>query len=123
MDGVWRLKSEAVGELSIGRRVPSLGLFNEGPAETIFQHAIPIKLLAQQHSGGQTLFLLVETVSRARQYVTRLSVPRARRVTRVAASILPSHVHDQRFRTLRLDFKGGDERVFGVNDHVFGFAL
>ena len=51
MDGVWRLKSEAVGELSIGRRVPSFDLFNEGPAETIFQHAIPIKLLAKQHSG------------------------------------------------------------------------
>ncbi len=44
-------------------------------------------------------------------------------VPSVAASILPSHVHNQRFRALRLDFKGGDERIFGVDDHMFGFAL
>ena len=27
---------------------------------------------------------------------------------------LPAHVHDQRFRALCLDFKGGDEGVFRV---------
>ena len=65
----------------------------------------------------------VETVSRSRRYVKRLRVPRVRRVTSVAASILPSHIHYQRFWALRLDFKGGDERVFGVDDYMFGFAL
>jgi hypothetical protein len=55
--------------------------------------------------------------------MTRLRTWCARRVTSVAASILPSHVHDQRFRALSLDFEGGDERVFGVDHHMFGFAL
>jgi hypothetical protein len=53
----------------------------------------------------------------------RRLLSRARRVTGVAASILPSHVQDQRLRALRLDFKSGDEGVFGVDDHMFGFAL
>ena len=69
------------------------------------------------------LFVSVERVSRSRRYVKRLRVPRVRRVTSVAASILPPHVHYQRLRVLRLDFKGGDERVFGVDDHMFDFAL
>ena len=55
--------------------------------------------------------------------MTGLRVPRARWVTCIAASVLPSHVHNQRFRALRLDFKGGDERVFGLDDHMFGFSL
>ena len=52
-----------------------------------------------------------------------LGVPPAGGVTSVPASILPSHVHDQRFRALRLNLEGGDERVFGVDHHMFGFAL
>ena len=74
-------------------------------------------------------FLPIKTVCRSRRCADLgdmrrdLRVPRARRVTSVAASILPSHVQNQRFRALRLDFEGGDERVFGVDDHMFGFAL
>jgi hypothetical protein len=44
-------------------------------------------------------------------------------VASVTASVLPAHVHDLRFRALRLYFKGGDERVFRVDDDMFGFAL
>ena len=54
---------------------------------------------------------------------TSLTVPLARRVASVAASILPAHVHDQRFRALCLDFKGGDEGVFSLDDDVLRFAL
>jgi hypothetical protein len=55
--------------------------------------------------------------------MTGLRVPRARWVACVAASVLPSHVHNQRFRALRLDFKCGDECVLGLDDHMFGFGL
>jgi hypothetical protein len=55
--------------------------------------------------------------------MTGLGVPSARGVPSVPASILPSHVHDQRFRALRLNLEGGDERVFGVDHHMFGFPL
>ena len=44
-------------------------------------------------------------------------------VTSIAAAILPSHVRDQRFGLLRLDFKRGGERVFGVDHHMSGFAV
>lgn len=44
-------------------------------------------------------------------------------MTSVAASILSTHVHDPRFRALRLDLEGGDERVFGVDHHMLGSAL
>jgi hypothetical protein len=54
---------------------------------------------------------------------TSLTVPLARRVASVAASILPADVHDQRFRALCLDFKGGDEGVFSLDDDVLRFAL
>ena len=63
----------------------------------------------------------VETVSS--WYLKRLRASRVRRVTSVAASILSSHVRYQRFRSLCLDFEGGDKRIFGVDDHMFGFAL
>ena len=52
--------------------------------------------------------------------MTGLRVPRA---ACVAASVLPSHVHNQRFRALHLDFKCGDECVLGLDDHMFGFGL
>ena len=72
-DCVWRLKSEAVGEFPIGRRVPSLGLFNEGPAETFFQHAIPIRLLAQQHSSPTTspVIMLINSKMRYARHASR----------------------------------------------------
>ena len=37
-DGVWRLKTEAVGELPIRRRTPGLRLIYECLAKTFFQH-------------------------------------------------------------------------------------
>lgn len=46
-----------------------------------------------------------------------------RRVTSISASILLSHVRNQRFRVLRLDLKGCDERVVGIDNHMLGFAL
>jgi hypothetical protein len=46
-----RLKSEAVGELFVRRRVSGLGLIYEGLTETFLQHATPIKLLAQELSS------------------------------------------------------------------------
>jgi hypothetical protein len=65
----------------------------------------------------------VETVSRSRRYVTRLRVPRVRWVASVTASILLSHIHNQRFWALCLNFEGGDERIFGVDDYMLGSAL
>jgi hypothetical protein len=93
MDGIGRLKTKALGEFSIRRRAAGFGLIHKCLAETFFQH------------------------------VTMLRAAPARRVTSVTASILSAHVHDERFRALRLYFKGGDERVFGVDDDMFGFAL
>jgi hypothetical protein len=46
-----------------------------------------------------------------------------RRVTGVAASVLPSHVQNERLGVLRLHPQSGYERVFRLDDHVFGFAL
>jgi hypothetical protein len=44
-------------------------------------------------------------------------------VTRVASLILLADIGDQRLRTLHLNFEGGDQRVFRVNDNVFRFPL
>jgi hypothetical protein len=46
-----------------------------------------------------------------------------RRVTGVAASVLPSHVQNERLGVLRLHAQSGNERVFRLDDHVFGFGL
>jgi hypothetical protein len=39
-------------------------------------------------------------------------------VTGVASFILLADIGDQRLRTLHLNFEGGDQRVFRVNDNV-----
>ena len=44
-------------------------------------------------------------------------------MTGVASFILLADVGDQRLRTLHLNFEGGDQRVFGVNDNVSRFPL
>jgi hypothetical protein len=44
-------------------------------------------------------------------------------VTGVAAFILLADIGDQRLRTLHLNFEGGDQRVFRVNDNVSRFPL
>lgn len=43
---------------------------------------------------------------------------RMRWVTCIAAPILLADVGDDRFRAFNLDFKRGDERVFGVHDNA-----
>ena len=47
----------------------------------------------------------------------------AHRVTGVASFILLADIGDQRLRTLHLNFEGGDQRVFRVNDNVSRFPL
>jgi len=44
-------------------------------------------------------------------------------VTGVAAFILLADIGDQSFRALHLNFEGGDQRVFRVNDNVSSFPL
>jgi hypothetical protein len=44
-------------------------------------------------------------------------------VTGVASLILLPDIGDQRLRALHFDFERGDQRIFGVNDDVSGFAL
>ena len=44
-------------------------------------------------------------------------------MTGVAAFILLADIGDQRFRALHLNFEGGDQRIFGVNDNVSRFPL
>jgi hypothetical protein len=55
-----------------------------------------------------------------------LSVPAAKsahRVSSVAPFILLADICDQRLWTLHLNFEGGDQRVFRVNDNVSRFPL
>ena len=51
MNCLWRLESEAVGELFVRRGFPGPGLIYEDLAETFYQHATPIMLLAQNLSS------------------------------------------------------------------------
>jgi hypothetical protein len=44
-------------------------------------------------------------------------------VTGVASLILLADVGDQRLGPLDLDFEGGDQRIFGVNDDMSRFPL
>jgi hypothetical protein len=44
-------------------------------------------------------------------------------VTGVASLILLADIGDQRLRALYLDFEGGDQRIFSVNDNVFRLPL
>jgi hypothetical protein len=58
--------------------------------------------------------------------VSALGVPAtksAHRVTGVATFILLADIGNQRLWTLHFDFKGGDQRVFRVNDNVSRFPL
>ena len=47
----------------------------------------------------------------------------AHRVTGVASFILLPNIGNQHLWALHLDFEGGDQRTFRVNDNVFRFAL
>jgi hypothetical protein len=47
----------------------------------------------------------------------------AHRVTGVASLILLADIGDQRLRALDLNFEGGNQRIFGVNDDVSRFPL
>jgi hypothetical protein len=47
----------------------------------------------------------------------------AHRVTGIASFVLLAYIGDQRLRALDLDFEGGDQRIFGVNDDVSRFPL
>jgi hypothetical protein len=42
-------------------------------------------------------------------------------VTGVASFVLLADIRNQRLRTLHLNFEGGDQRVFRVNDNVTRF--
>jgi hypothetical protein len=44
-------------------------------------------------------------------------------VTGVASFILLADIGDQRLRALDLDFEGGDQRIFGVDDDMSRFPL
>jgi hypothetical protein len=44
-------------------------------------------------------------------------------VTSVAAFILLTDIGNQHLRALHLDFEGGDQRIFRVNDNVFRFPF
>jgi hypothetical protein len=52
-----------------------------------------------------------------------LAVESAHRVTGVTSFILLTDVGDQHLRPLHLNFEGGDQRIFGVNDDVSRFPL
>jgi hypothetical protein len=52
-----------------------------------------------------------------------LAAESAHRVTGVASFILVADIGDQCLRTLHLNFEGGDQRVFRVNDNVSRFPL
>jgi hypothetical protein len=41
----------------------------------------------------------------------------------VASFILLADIGDQHLRALHLDFEGGNQRIFRVNDNVSSFAL
>ncbi len=47
----------------------------------------------------------------------------AHRVASVASFILLADIGDQRLRALDLDFEGGDQRIFCVNDDMSRFPL
>ena len=47
----------------------------------------------------------------------------AHRVTGVTSFILLADIGDQRLRALHLNFEGGDQRIFCVNDNVSRFPL
>jgi len=44
-------------------------------------------------------------------------------VTGVTSFILLADIGDQHLWALHLDFEGGDQRIFGVNDNVSRFPL
>src|SRR6266567_2536996 len=52
-----------------------------------------------------------------------LAAESAHRVTGVTSFILLADIGDQRLRTLHLNFEGGNQRVFRVNDNVSRFSL
>ena len=52
-----------------------------------------------------------------------LAAESAHRMTGVASFILLADIGDQRLRALHLNFEGGDQRIFGVNDNVSRFPL
>ena len=47
----------------------------------------------------------------------------AHRVASVAWFILLADMSDQRLRALDLDFEGGDQRIFGIDDDMSRFPL
>ena len=52
-----------------------------------------------------------------------LAAESAHRVTGVASFILLADIGDQRLRALHLNFEGGDQGIFRVNDNVSRFSL
>ena len=52
-----------------------------------------------------------------------LAAESAHRMTGVASFILLADIGDQRLRALHLNFEGGDQRIFRVNDNVSRFPL
>ena len=52
-----------------------------------------------------------------------LAAELAHRVTGVASLILLADIGDQRLRALHLNFEGGDQRIFRINDDVSRFSL
>jgi hypothetical protein len=70
--------------------------------------------------------LETHTGSRAGRFAHELrafAAESAHRVTGVASFILLADIGDQRLRTLQLNFEGGDQRIFGINNNVFRFPL
>jgi hypothetical protein len=58
-----------------------------------------------------------------RYQLAALAAKSAHRVTGVASFILLANIGNQHLWALYLDFEGGDQGIFRVNDNVFRFPL
>jgi hypothetical protein len=66
---------------------------------------------------------LAQFLSAPKGQLRVLAAESAHRVTGVASFILLADIGDQRLRALHLDFEGGDQRIFRINDDVSRFSL
>lgn len=77
-----------------------------------------IEIAGELLNRGVTAGLVHSAIS-----TTAIFDQRERRMTRVAATVLRAHIHDDRFRTVSLDLQCGVERVLCVCDDVMGLSV
>jgi hypothetical protein len=65
----------------------------------------------------------VETFGGAIDTLRALVAQSAHGVTGIASLILLADIGDQRFRALKLNFEGGDQRIVRIDDNVSRFPL